>query len=346
MNPTVAADRETAPAREPEISLVLPVHNEVENLAGLDREMRETLAALGRRAEIIYVDDGSSDGSPEILRELVSAAADGDFRTRVISFRRNYGQTAALAAGFDLAAGEVVIPLDADGQNNPADIPRLLAKLEEGFDVVSGWRRARRDVLISRRIPSWVANRMISKLAGPDLHDYGCTLKAYRASLLKELRLYGDMHRFIPVFMASLGARVAELEVDHRPRRAGQSKYGGRRVFAVLVDLVLVTFMGSFYSRPMHFFGKMATLFAVAAGFTGFLMLAFKFGWLAIVGIDYRASFVETPLAVLAATCLVGMVTSLFFGILAEVLIRIHHESSGFHAYRVRRLEDSHGEPE
>lgn len=323
----------------PEVSVVLPVWNERESLARLDQELRDALAASGRRAEIIYVDDHSTDGSAQVLAGL--ATTGGEIRTRVVSLRRNYGQTAALAAGFDLAEGEVVIPLDADGQNNPADIPRLLDKLAEGYDVVSGWRRSRKDRLISRRIPSMSANWLIGRLTGLALHDYGCTLKAYRVPLLKEIRLYGDMHRFLPVFLARLGARVTELEVDHRPRFGGESKYGSGRILKVMADLVHIRFISKFYTRPMHFFGRIAAWFIFATLVVGWMMLAFKFGWLGLLGIDYRASFVETPLPALAATFFLGAVSSLFFGILAEILIRIHHESSGVRAYGIREIEDS-----
>ena len=327
-----------------DLSVVLPVWNERDNLSELDQELRDTLMATGRKSEIIYVDDRSTDGSSEILHDMVAAARHKKVRTRVVSLRRNYGQTAALAAGIDLAEGEVVVTLDADGQNNPADIPLLLENLKEGFDVVSGWRRSRKDHLISRRIPSVLANWLISKVTGLPLHDFGCTLKAYRAALLKEMRLYGDMHRFIPVFLAHLGARVSEVEVDHQPRLRGVSNYGGERVFKVLVDLVLLRFMTRFYTRPMHFFGKLGLFFLVAAMLTGLFMFAFKFGWGRFVGIDYQASFIETPLPALAATLLLGTTSSLFFGILGEILIRIHHESSGFRAYTVHSIEDSREE--
>ncbi|MEM7353400.1 MAG: glycosyltransferase, partial [Acidobacteriota bacterium] len=247
----------------------------------------------------------------------------------------------ALAAGIDLAEGEIIILLDADGQNDPADIPHLVEKLEQGFDVVSGWRRARKDVLVSRRVPSMLANWLISKFTGVRLHDCGCTLKAYRASLLRELRLYGDMHRFIPVFLAQLGARITEMEVNHRPRRGGVSKYGGERILKVLADLVLIFFMARFYTRPMHFFGKLGALFFFAATLTGFGMLCFKFGWLRWIGIDYTATFVETPLPALMATFVIGSANSFFFGILGEVLMRIHHESTGQLGYAVHKVDDS-----
>ncbi len=328
-----------------DVSVVLPVRDERQSLGALDNELRQALESTGRSAEIIYVDDHSTDGSSELLIELVEAARNHEVRTRVVTLRRNFGQTAALAAGFDLSEGEVVIPLDADGQNNPADIPRLLDKLAEGFDVVSGWRRSREDRFFSRRIPSMVANWLIAKISKLPLHDSGCTLKAYRASLLKEVRLYGDMHRFIPVFLAFLGARVAEIEVDHRPRLAGASKYGGDRIFKVLVDLVLLHFMSKYYVRPMHYFGRLAAFFGLATAFVSMMMFVFKLGWLSVIGIGYQASFTETPLPSLAATFVLGMVSSLFFGILAEILIRIHHESGGFQTYGILRVDDSRDPP-
>ncbi len=327
------------------LSALLPVFNERDSLRRLDAELRAALEATGRVAEILYVDDGSTDGSPEILLELVEAARGSAIRTRFVKLRRNYGQTAAIAAGFDLARGEVVIPLDADGQNDPADIPRLLDALDSGYDVVSGWRRDRKDRMLSRRLPSAIANRVISWFCGLELHDFGCTLKAYRSRLLREIHLYGDMHRFLPVYLARIGARVGEIEVAHRPRRAGESKYGGGRVIPVLLDLVLVLFFSRFYVRPMQFFGRLALLLAAALGLTLGWMLTLKYGWLRWVGYDYRASFIETPLPSLAGILLIGMVLSLFSGILAEILIRIHHESMGVRSFAVQRVADSHPPP-
>jgi len=342
--PESAADRagiEGSPAGYA-ISIVVPVYNEQESLRTLDAEIRAALRATGRAAEIIYVDDCSRDGSLAVLKELCAAAEGSELRTRVLAFRRNYGQTAAMAAGFEAAAGTVVMPLDADGQNNPADIPRLLAEFEKGFDVVSGWRRNRRDKAVSRKIPSWVANRLIGRISGVRLHDYGCTLKAYRGSMLKELHLYGEMHRFIPLYLAILGAKVTELPVDHRPRTAGVSKYGSRRIFKVFLDLLLIRFMTRYYNRPMHFFGQVALGFMFAMFSTLFLMVVFKFGWLRMIGIDYQASFIQTPLPAVAASFLIGTVISLFSGILGEILIRVSYESRGARPYNVQATFDSH----
>lgn len=324
----------------PLVSVVLPVFNEEPNLAEIDSEIRQALSDLPGRCEILYVDDGSTDGSFELLSGFATRQ-DARVRTRAVRLRRNYGQTAALAAGFDAADGEVIVSLDSDGQNDPADIPELLRRLEDGFDVVSGWRRARQDRTLTRRLPSQVANRLVSWVSGLPLHDYGCTLKAYRASLLKEVRLYGEMHRFLPVYLHRIGGRVAEIEVNHRPRKHGASKYGSRRIFKVLLDLSLIHFMSRYFTRPMHFFGQAALWFGFLASVVVFLMFVFKFGWLRFVGIDYRASFVQTPLPALAASLFVGSVLSLFIGIQGEISIRVLHESQGLRPYAIETVMDS-----
>ena len=307
----------------------------------LHQELWSTLLGMSRRAEIVYVNDGSTDGSATILQDLVTQAASEDIRTRVITLRRGYGQTAALAAGIDHAEGDIIVALDADGQNNPADIPRLLGKLEEGFDVVSGWRHTRKDGRLLRRFPSDLANWLIRKLTGVPLHDTGCTLKAFRASLLREVKLYGDMHRFLPVYLFENGARVAELKVDHRPRKNGVSKYGIERIVKVLADIFFVHFISKYYTRPMHLFGLAGVLFFLAATLSGVLMFVFKFGWLQFLGISYRASFTETPLPTLVATFFLGGVISMFAGILAEILIRIRFDSKNMQAYAIQEVDDS-----
>ena len=334
--------RKTGPGKPArlDLSVVVPVFDEEENLRPLDDEIRGVLETLGLSSEIIYVDDCSRDRSLAVLKEI-SQSHDRPTRTRVVKLRRNFGQTAAMAAGFELAEGDVIVPLDADGQNNPADIPRLIDTLARGFDVVSGWRRKRRDGILSRIIPSRIANFLISRISGVRLHDHGCTLKAYRALLLKEIRLYGDMHRFIPVYLGRRGARVTEVEVEHRPRRAGVSKYGGQRVFRVLLDLVLIRYVSRFYARPMQFFGQIALLFLLATLGVAFLMVVFKFGWLSAIGIDYRASFVETPLPAVAAAFILGSINSLFFGVLGEILIRVDYESRGAKPYAVEAIFES-----
>ena len=328
----------------PEVSVVVPVFNEAESLRTLDADIFTALSALARTAEVVYVDDGSSDGSFAVLEEILGAADASGLTKRIVKLRRNFGQTAALAAGFDAAAGQVIVALDGDGQNDPADIPLLLARLEDGFDVVSGWRRRRKDNPISRRLPSWVANLLISMVCGVKLHDYGCTLKAYRASLLKEVRLYGEMHRFLPAYLARLGARISEIEVNHRPRLHGVSKYRRRRILKVLLDLVLIRFMSKYFTCPMHFFGQAGLVFLSLSIVTLALMVAFKYGWLSIFGIAYQVTFTQTPLPALAATFFSAAIASLFFGILGEILVRIYFEQQDLRTYAIETSRSSHQE--
>ena len=234
----------------PRISVVIPVYNEAENLADLHRELTASLASVGQSYEIVVVDDGSTDSSFERLRAIEAA----DPRVRVLRLRRNFGQTAAFSAGFDHARGEIVVTSDGDLQNDPADIPRLLAKLDEGYDMVCGWRQQRRDP-VSKKIPSWFANRIISAATGVRLHDYGCSLKAMRSEVVKGLRLYGEMHRFIPAVASWMGVTLAEVPVNHRPRTRGRSKYGLGRTVRVLLDLFTVKFLLAYGTRPAHLFG-------------------------------------------------------------------------------------------
>src|SRR2546426_11695840 len=245
----------------PDISVFLPVLNEEPNLRPLHEKLNQALAQLGRSAEIIYVDDGSSDGSLNVLREIAAQ----DPRVRVIALRRNYGQTPAMAAGIHAARGRVLIPMDADMQNDPADIARLLDKLDEGYDVVSGWRKDRKDPLITRKIPSQIANSLISRIGGVPLHDYGCSLKAYRRESLADVQLYGEMHRFIPIYASWSGARVAEIPVEHHARTMGKSKYGLSRTIKVVFDLMNIKFMASYQNKPFYIF--------CYAGFLTFVVL-------------------------------------------------------------------------
>src|SRR5438874_3877231 len=234
----------------PDISVFLPVFDEEPNLRPLHEKLDKDLKHLGRTAEIIYIDDGSRDGSLSILREL----AERDARVRVVSLKRNYGQTAAMAAGIDAAQGDVLIPMDADLQNDPGDIIRLLDKMAEGYDVVSGWRKNRQDKMITRKIPSIIANRLISWIGGVPLHDYGCSLKAYRRESIEDVKLYGEMHRFIPIYASWAGARVAEIPVEHHARTMGNSKYGLSRTVKVVFDLVTLKFMASYQIKPLYLF--------------------------------------------------------------------------------------------
>jgi glycosyltransferase involved in cell wall biosynthesis len=309
-----------------DISVVIPVYNEVEALPGLYRALAEALDRLPRSAEIIFTDDGSSDGSADRL----DAIAETDPRVRVLHMSRNYGQTAALMAAIQNSSGDVVIPMDGDGQNDPADIPRLLEKLAEGFDVVSGWRVAREDNTLTRRLPSIVANWLISTLLRVPLHDYGCTLKAYRREVLEDVRLYGEMHRFIPIYAAWEGARVTEIGVNHHPRRFGKSKYGIGRIARVLLDLLIVYFIDRAFDRPIQFFGKLGLAF--------FVLSVAAFGWALVLKYAWGVTLIQTPLPLLAATIGLSGVLFLLLGIIAEVQARIYYEARGRPPYKIRRI--------
>lgn len=308
----------------PDLSIFLPVYNEEPNLPPLHARLDEALTTLDRTAEIIFVDDGSTDGSLKVLREI----ARRDPRVRVIALKRNYGQTAAMAAGIDAAHGQVLIPMDADLQNDPTDIVRLLEKLDEGYDVVSGWRKNRQDKVVTRKIPSMLANRLISWIGGVPLHDYGCTLKAYRLESLSSVRLYGEMHRFIPILASWEGARVAEIPVAHHARTMGKSKYGLSRTFKVVFDLMTIKFMASYQTKPIYIFGTfgmLAILLSLIAGV-----------WAAFLKIFEGVSFILTPLPVIAVVMLAIGVQFLLMGLLAEMLVRTYHESQAKSIYAIR----------
>jgi glycosyltransferase involved in cell wall biosynthesis len=308
----------------PELSVFLPVLDEEENLRPMHAKIQVALDALGKTAEVIYVDDGSTDKSLEILKEI---AAD-DHRVRVISLRRNYGQTAAMSAGIDAAKGQILIPMDADLQNDPADIARLLEKLNEGYDVVSGWRKNRQDKLISRKIPSQIANRIISWIGGVPLHDYGCSLKAYRRDVIQDVRLYGEMHRFIPIYASWAGARVAEIPVDHHARTMGKSKYGISRTIKVVFDLITIKFMAEYHTKPLYVFG--------AFGMIAFVISIIAGAWAIILKLFYGTSFILTPLPIIAVVMLAISVQFFLMGLLAELLVRTYHESQDKSIYAVR----------
>ena len=311
----------------PEISVFLPVLNEEPNLLPLHEKLDLALKTLGRSAEIIYVDDGSTDGSLNVLRQLARL----DRRVRVVALRRNYGQTAAMAAGIHAARGEVLIPMDADLQNDPADIVRLLEKLDEGYDVVSGWRKNRQDRLFTRKIPSMIANRIISWIGGVPLHDYGCSLKAYRRESLADVNLYGEMHRFIPIYASWAGARVAEIPVEHHARTMGQSKYGLSRTVKVVFDLMTIKFMASYQTKPLYVFGWVGLLTIAFSLFCALLAFLMKFAnW------PHHADFVQTPLPILAMVMLVLGIQFFLMGLLAEMQVRTYHESQSKAIYAVR----------
>jgi glycosyltransferase involved in cell wall biosynthesis len=311
----------------PEVSVFLPVFNEEPNLRPLHAKLDSALNALGRTSEIIYVDDGSSDGSLNVLREIAAR----DDRVRVVALRRNYGQTAAMAAGIDAASGDVLIPMDADMQNDPADIVRLLEKLDEGYDVVSGWRKNRQDKVVTRKIPSMIANRLISWIGEVPLHDYGCSLKAYRRESLEDVKLYGEMHRFIPIYAAWAGARVAELPVMHHARTMGTSKYGLSRTVKVVFDLITIKFMASYQTKPLYLFGWAGLLTFAVSLFSALLAFSMK-----ILSWPHHADFIQTPLPVMAMVTLVLGVQLFLMGLLAEMMVRTYHESQAKSIYAVR----------
>src|SRR5437660_4389781 len=269
----------------PEVSTFLPVFNEEPNLRPLHEKLDRALRQLGRSAEIIYIDDGSSDGSLTVLREIAA----NDSRVRVIALRRNYGQTPAMAAGIHAARGQVLIPMDADLQNDPVDIARLLEKIDEGYDVVSGWRKNRRDPLITRKIPSQIANWLISRIGGVPLHDYGCSLKAYRRESLADVQLYGEMHRFIPIYASWSGARVAEIPVEHHARTMGKSKYGLSRTIKVVFDLMTIKFMASYQTKPLYIFGFAGLLTFAISLICAVLAFLMKFAYW-----PHHADFIQT----------------------------------------------------
>jgi len=314
-----------------DISVVIPVYNEAEGLPSFLAVLRHALDPLPQSAEVIFVDDGSADASAAILDEFARA----DSRLHVIRLRRNYGQTAAMMAGFLHATGGVIIPMDADGQNDPHDIPLLLAKLAEGYDVVSGWRREREDAAWSRVLPSRIANGLISRVMGVTLHDYGCTMKAYRRDVIEGVRLYGEMHRFIPVFAAWEGARVTELPVRHHPRRFGKSKYGLGRIIRVLLDLLTLFFIGRALDRPMQFFGKIGA----GAMLLSFLVLLWALGLRAFSGVY----LIQTPLPLLAATVGLSGILFLLLGVMAEIISRTYFEARGKAPYKIRSITSQTG---
>jgi glycosyltransferase involved in cell wall biosynthesis len=320
----ITEERASVPTDSPDISVFLPVFNEEPNLRPLHTKLSEALKTLERSAEIVYVDDGSSDGSLKILREIALL----DPRVRVVALRRNYGQTAAMAAGIDAARGKVLIPMDADLQNDPADITRLLDKLDEGYDVVSGWRKNRKDKMVTRKIPSMLANRLISWIGGVPLHDYGCSLKAYRRESLEDVRLYGEMHRFIPIYAAWAGARVTEIPVEHHARTMGKSKYGLSRTLKVVFDLMTIKFMASYQTKPIYVFGSFGMLAFAVSLLSGLYAVFLK--------IIHKADFVQTPLPVLSVVMFAVGVQFLLMGLLAEMLVRTYHESQAKAIYAVR----------
>ena len=308
------------------LSLIIPVYNEEENLPLLQTAIHQALTPLNNTWEVIFVDDGSRDGSFEVLKSLVEKDPE---HVRVLSFRRNFGQTAAIAAGIDHSCGDTIVLLDADMQNDPADIPMLLAKLDEGYDLVSGWRKDRKDNRLTRTLPSNLANSLISWTTGVHLHDYGCTLKAYRRDALEGFRLYGEMHRFIPVFAHSIGANITELPVQHHPRKFGKAKYGLERTIKVLLDLLTVKFLLSYSHKPIRLFG--------GAGFILMALGAFDLIYLFVRRTFWGVPVFTSPLLQLGVMFFILGFQSILMGLIAELLARTYHESQQKPTYTIRK---------
>jgi glycosyltransferase involved in cell wall biosynthesis len=313
-----------------EVSVVVPLLNEQDNIRPLYEQITQALS--GKYGyEIIFIDDGSTDSSFNILKQLHAA----DARVRIIQFRKNFGQTAAMSAGFAHARGNIIIAIDADLQNDPADIPKMIEKLNEGFDVVSGWRKKRHDKAITRRMPSLAANWLISKITSVNLHDFGCTLKAYRREVLAETKLYGEMHRFIPVLASWSGASICEMVVNHRPRTAGVAKYGLGRTWKVMLDLITVKFLGSFSTKPIYIFGGLGMFISLGALFTGLVVLYQKFGS------PVELPMNRNPLLLLTALLIITAFQFVLMGLLAELLVRTYHESQNRPTYVIREIIES-----
>lgn len=307
-----------------DFSIVVPIYNEEDNIAALYQSITSALTADRFTYEIILVDDGSADGSFAALKNLAAQ----DERVKVIRFRRNFGQTAAMSAGFDAASGDIIIPMDGDLQNDPADIPRLIDKLNQGYDVVSGWRSDRKDTFITRKIPSMLANALISKLTGVHLHDYGCTLKAYRREVLDGINLYGEMHRFVPALASQVGAKVTELPVNHHPRLHGTSKYGISRTLRVVLDLMTVKFLLAYSTKPIQLFGKWG-VYTIMAGFGTGAMTAY-------MKIFEHLSMNRNPLLILTAFLFFMGIQFIVLGLLGELNARTYYEAQGKPIYVIR----------
>jgi glycosyltransferase involved in cell wall biosynthesis len=321
-----ASETSESAATAASVSVVVPVFNEEPNVAELYERIAAVLTAPD--VEFLFVDDGSTDGTFAVLRKI--SGTDG--RVRLLRFRRNYGQTAALSAGIDHARGSIIVPMDGDLQNDPVDVPRLLARLAEGYDVVSGWRVHRQDPM-HKRIPSMIANRLISWISGVHLHDYGCSLKAYRRTMLEDVRLYGEMHRFVPIYASWQGARVTEIPVQHHPRTRGKSNYGIERTLKVILDLIVVKFLSSYATKPIYVFGGFGLASFVLAGAAFILMLYFKlFG---------GKTFIQTPLPMVVVMFVLVGCLSLLLGLVAELTVRTYYESQGKRTYALLDIEET-----
>lgn len=310
----------------PELSVVVPIYNEFESLQPLLEAIANGVAPLYTPYEIVCIDDGSTDGTTALLKQQAEERSD----LRAIILRRNYGQTAAMSAGFKHAQGKIIVTMDGDLQNDPADIPMILEKLEEGYDLVSGWRKKRQDDAVTRLLPSKIANWLIAKVTGVNLHDYGCSLKAYRSEVVADMNLYGELHRFLPALAYIEGARITELPVRHHARQFGQSKYGLGRTFRVLMDLFTIFFMKTFLTRPMHVFGLFGLISVGAGSIIGLYLTVLKVGFAQEIG--------DRPLLILAVVLILAGLQLFSFGVLGEMLMRTYHESQGRPIYRVREI--------
>ena len=308
----------------PEISVIIPFYNEEDNVVPLYEEIKETLSSIEKSHELVFVNDGSRDETLQRLREIAAS----DSKVMVIDLLRNYGQTAGMMAGLDHARGKTIIAMDGDGQNDPAEIPKLLTELDKGFDVVSGWRKNRQDKTLTRTIPSKIANWLISEISGVHLHDYGCSLKAYRHDVIDGVRLYGEMHRFVPIYTAWQGGRITEVPVKHRARLHGVSKYGLNRIFKVLLDLLLVSFMERYLTKPIYVFGGFGILLLLTSVLTALWAIGLK--------VFEDISFISTPLPTLTGTFFTTGVICVLMGLLAELNMRTYYESQGKRVYQVR----------
>ena len=308
------------------ISVVLPVYNEEKNIPILYEELSKVLIGLKDEYEIIWINDASKDKSFETLIGISKK----DKRNKIINFKWNSGQTSAMSAGIKHATGEIIIPMDSDLQNDPSDIPKFLSKLDEGFDVVSGWRKNRKDFAISRKLPSVIANWLIRRITGVKIHDYGCSMKAYRSDIIKGVQLYGEMHRFIPAYTAWHGGKTTEIIVNHRPRTFGKTNYGIGRTFNVLLDLVVVKFLSKYMNKPMHFFGGIGFISLFVGFITGGIAVILKL-------MDLR-DFVSTPLPIFSALLIIVGVQMIVMGVIAEILMRVYYESKETTPYQVKEV--------
>lgn len=312
------------------LSLIIPLYNEVENLDGLFKELKVVMPQLGVSWEVLFVDDGSVDGT---WNKLLSEASDWSAGSvRLIRLARNYGQTTALAAGIETARGELIATMDGDLQNDPADIPKLLAEIDKGADVVSGWRRRRKDSFIRRRVPSWLGNKLISWQAGVKLHDFGCSLKVYKSEYIKSARLYGEMHRVLPALLAWMGANIVEIEVNHRPRKAGKSKYNLSRVFAVILDLISIKFFSSYATRPTHIIGMWGILSIILGMISGIILIYMKY--------QMHFNMTGNPFLVLSVMLTIVGVQLIALGLLGEINVRAYFEIQGKASYRIKETRE------